>query len=214
MGDDCTDSDSEFGSNLMLDLIRQEEGRIDRPLKKFSYKMRNLTSSSRNIFNDKYATLMRKIDENSSSSGSRSLSGIIYFPSRNLKICSESNSMLDVRKPQTRRWISNNSVKCENSQSKGGLQRTIHPIVRSVSDDSAMKKETSCNRNRLPQGNKKSFYMESESAINCIPDIKECTKKGCNCKVEPCLIRTDTMENLTKVDENYVDVSMIQKEVI
>lgn len=169
-GDDCSDSDTEHSSNLMLNLIRQEEGRGDRPLKKFTHKMRNLTSSSRNIFGDKCASLMRKIDENSSSSGSRSLSGAIYFPGKGLKMRSESNSMLDVRKPPAcHRWVSNSDVEKENKKSKG-LQKTIHPIVRSVSDDSAMKQSSTQSDARNNRNKHKSdIYVESESAINTQP---------------------------------------------
>ncbi|XP_061395250.1 probable serine/threonine-protein kinase DDB_G0282963 [Musca vetustissima] len=190
-GDDCSDSDTEHSSNLMLNLIQQEEGRGDRPLKKFTHKMRNFTTSSRNIFGDKCASLMRKIDENQSSSdGSRSLSGVIYFPGKNLKIRSESNSMLDVRKSAgstgSHHWAgSSRSDMLEGGNKKSkGLQKTIHPIVRSVSDDSAMKQSASashgtCGRNHRNKHNS-AIYVESESAINTQPTTTSTTATKMN----------------------------------
>lgn len=133
---DC-DSDPDCGSsNLMFDLIRQEDERGGRSLKKFTHKMKRLTNSSRNIFNEKYTSFMRKIDENSrsSSSGSRSLSSANYFSSKGQSSYSESNSMLDICKNQEV------GPKSSLQYANRTLKRTIHPIVRSVSDDSAMKK--------------------------------------------------------------------------
>ncbi|XP_013111413.2 C2 domain-containing protein 5 isoform X1 [Stomoxys calcitrans] len=191
--DEITDSESEFGSNVMLDLIKQEEGRGDRPLKKFTYKMLNITNSSRNVFNDKCATLMRKIDENSSSSGSRSLSSAgIYFPGKNLKIRSESNSMLDVRKISPRnRWTINRYMREEDNlqEHHKGLQRTMHPIVRSVSDDSAMKQTSSCAAKRNQHEIKNSFCIESESALNSLQTQQYCM---CKAKQEDCLATIDS----------------------
>ncbi|XP_075146094.1 C2 domain-containing protein 5 isoform X1 [Haematobia irritans] len=191
--DDVTDSESELGSNIMLDLIKQEEGRGDRPLKKFTYKMRNLTNSSRNIFNDKCTTLMRKIDENSSSSGSRSLSGAgIYFPGKHQKNYSESNSMLDVRKP--RNYDITEGENNDNIYHRG-LQRTMHPIVRSVSDDSAMKKSLGSIKSNQHE-NKNAFTIESESALIALCSIEDRT-----CKANS-LSKIDS--NMPKGDSNYI----------
>ncbi|XP_073841061.1 C2 domain-containing protein 5 isoform X1 [Musca autumnalis] len=224
--DDGSDSDSELSSNLMLNLIRQEEGRGDRPLKKFTHKMRILTSSSRNIFNDKCATLMRKIDENSSSSGSRSLSGIIYFPGKGLKIRSESNSMLDVRKSASHRWISNSDVeqkdKEEHKKAKG-LQKTIHPIVRSVSDDSAMKHKASESSARHHNKHKSEIYVESESVLNqrqpstMLPEYSRGETAGDHDeKMENLDTIEDEEEKLNKISEQssdlHLDTHLVAKE--
>lgn len=201
-----SDSEPDYGSQVMLDLIRQEEGRADRCVKKIGRKMRNFTNSSRNIFNEKYTTLMRKIDENSSSSGSRSLSGVIYFPGKNLKPHSETNSMLDIHK--TYRWTSSNSSEVERDKHTvvKGLQRTIHPIVRSVSDDSAMKQPSDVKHHRGAKHNN-TLYAESETAKSCTSGFNQCTKEDCTCESGQCPSKMGTLDNLSKDDEAFVDVT-------
>lgn len=175
---DVREADSDPESQLMMDLIRQEEGRGGRRIKKFSHKVKHLTNSSRNIFNDKCALLMRKIDEHSrsSSSGSRSLSSVVYHPSKDASLRSESNSMLDVRRPKTASY----SKPLHISKT---LQKTTHPIVRSVSDDSAMKQPSpSFNISIQSKATSKTHHQIGSATSICTqssPDV--CLTEQCAC---------------------------------
>lgn len=192
---DVREADSDPESQLMMDLIRQEEGRGGRRLKKFTHKMKHLTSSSRNIFNDKYATLMRKIDEHSrsSSSGSRSLSSVIYFPTKNVNMRSESNSMLDVRKPKS--WTHHSEpIKCGKH-----LQRTTHPIVRSVSDDSAMKQPSASFNTLVHTTTSKPQRVGSESSISSQSSPEICSTEQCTCSVEQSLDASSSCLEIHKI---------------
>lgn len=180
---DIRGADSDPESQLMSDLIRQEEGRGGRRIKKFSHKMKHLTNSSRNIFNDKYALLMRKIDEHSrtSSSGSRSLSSVLNFPTKNLNMRSESSSMLDVRKRK-------NLTHDKPLKNPKTLQRTIHPIIRSVSDDSAMTQQSSAFNELIKRNTSKPQKIISETSLSTqsSPDV---------CSTEQCSFNSDSNVN-------------------
>ncbi|TMW51981.1 hypothetical protein DOY81_002971 [Sarcophaga bullata] len=188
---DIRGADSDPESQLMTDLIRQEEGRGGRRIKKFTHKMKHLTNSSRNIFNDKYALLMRKIDEHSrtSSSGSRSLSSVLNFPNKNLNMRSESNSMLDVRKRKT-------VAHGEPLKNSKTLQRTIHPIIRSVSDDSAMKQQSSVYNELIKQNSSKPQKIGSQTSLSTqsSPDV---------CSTEQCSFNFDNNINTCSCLEMY-----------
>lgn len=166
----------------MMDLIRQEEGRGGKRIEKFTHKVKHLTSSSRSIFNDKYASLMRKIDENSrtSSSGSRSLSSVTFFPTKNVNIRSESNSMLDIRKPKS--WTHS----APKSYGKN-LQRTAHPIVRSVSDDSSMKQPSPSFNTLIHKPCLKSHRLSSETSVSTQSSPDVCSTEQCSCSLQQSL---------------------------
>ena len=114
-------------AEIMLDLIRQEDERGERPSKKLKQHMMKLTSSSRNIFNDKYTSIMRRIGDSAEYKSNQSLSSL--FSSSFIRE-EGSTSLLDISK--------------RSKYKKGLLQRQTqlkipHAIVRSISDNSAMK---------------------------------------------------------------------------
>lgn len=205
---DLREADSDPESQLMTELIRQEEGRGGRRIKKLTHRMKNLTNSSRSIFNDKYSLLMRKIDEHSrsSSSGSRSLGSVIYFPTKNVTIRSESNSMLDVRKPK--KWLSSEPKSCIKT-----LKRTTHPIVRSVSDDSAMK-QPSPSLDGLVHSNKvhpSSERVGSETSTSTPSSPNICSTCDLHQSLEMLSSYLElhsidaTSENISKMEEDFED---------
>uniref|UniRef100_A0A0A1WTX3 Uncharacterized protein KIAA0528 n=1 Tax=Zeugodacus cucurbitae TaxID=28588 RepID=A0A0A1WTX3_ZEUCU len=67
-------------NEIMHDLMRQEDGRGEKPAKKLRHQMKRFTHSSRNMLNEKYNAFMRKFGESveskSPSSTSRSLSSL------------------------------------------------------------------------------------------------------------------------------------------
>ncbi|XP_046804860.1 C2 domain-containing protein 5 isoform X1 [Lucilia cuprina] len=211
---DVREADSDPESQLMMDLIRQEEGRGGRRIKKFTHKMKHLTNSSRNILNDKYALLMRKIDEHSrsSSSGSRSLSSVIYFPTKNVNMRSESNSMLDVRKAK-KSWTHSEPISTGKK-----LQKTTHPIVRSVSDDSAMKQPTPSFNTQIHKTTSKDQRVGSESTISTQSSPDVCSTEQCSCNfphnvdMSSCLEMHNIVANVEvnvankKTDKNADDI--------
>ena len=195
---DIRGADSDPESQLMMDLIRQEEGRDGKRIKKFTHKMKHLTNSSRNIFNDKYALLMRKIDEHSrtSSSGSRSLSSVLNFHTKSLNMRSESNSMLDVRKRKTL----GHGEPLKNPKT---LQRTIHPIIRSISDDSPMKQQSSAYNELLKQNSSKPQIINSQTSLSTqsSPDV---------CSTEQCSFNLDNNINTCSCLEMYSVVNSLE----
>ncbi|XP_037951366.1 C2 domain-containing protein 5-like [Teleopsis dalmanni] len=139
---------SDTDLTTMQELIRQEDERGEKSAKKLKHHMKRLTRSSRNILNEKCNSLMRKIgdgNESKSVQSSSSLSLSSLFTGGFMKDdlgASARSSLLTVRKSSFKAKSKATTLKPVQRQSL----KSTHPIVRSVSDDSAMQHGLTCNK--------------------------------------------------------------------
>lgn len=132
--------ENEDDAAIMLELMRQEDERGEKQPKKLRQQMAKFTSSSRNLFNDKYSNFLRKLGEGGDSKSpqtSRSLislfsSGFIKEES-SMESSLNGGSLLELAK------------KSKNQLQRQAQLKSPHTIVRSISDNTAMKQHSGPN---------------------------------------------------------------------
>ncbi|XP_030376593.1 C2 domain-containing protein 5 isoform X2 [Scaptodrosophila lebanonensis] len=127
---------------IMHNLIRQEDERGERTReKKLRHRMRRLTLSSRNVFSEKYATLIRRIEPRIPEHGTHSLSSIF-------------GGTYDLRPRRSTR------------KSRFSLSKTTPAIVRSVSNDTGVRASHGTTMNLLAAPSMADFQENTRSVPN------------------------------------------------